>query len=326
MIERDKNGNVRGCVSCIAKERANKKRKTHEEFIKELKNVNPNIIILSEYKTNNDKVKCKCAIDGYEWETKPHSLLQNHGCPECARKLQNRRNYNEFLTELKKIQPNIIPIGKFTSSKDKTLFKCKICGYEWETQAYIPLVRNGYGCPKCKNHAALTEQDIKNRLKENNPEIEYVKGFNGVLKHATFKCKTCGCEWETFVTSVLYGRGCPHCKISKGEKRIKIYLEKMGLKYEYQFAFLDCCNIKPLPFDFYLPEYNTCIEYDGVQHFEPTRFNKKMTIEEANDNFVQQKFRDGIKNSYCKNNNIKLLRIPYTEYDNIEKIINKYLS
>lgn len=90
--------------------------------------------------------------------------------------------------------------------------------------------------------------------------------------------------------------------------------------------FLDCCNIKPLPFDFYLPEYNVCIEYDGIQHFEPTRFNKKMTIEEANDNFIQQKFRDEIKNNYCKNNNIKLLRIPYTEYDNIEKVINKYLS
>ena len=81
-----------------------------------------------------------------------------------------------------------------------------------------------------------------------------------------------------------------------------------------------------MPFDFYLPEYNVCIEYDGIQHFEPTRFNKKMTIEEANDNFIQQKFRDEIKNNYCKNNNIKLLRIPYTEYDNIEKIINKYLS
>ena len=81
-----------------------------------------------------------------------------------------------------------------------------------------------------------------------------------------------------------------------------------------------------LPFDFYIPDKNLCIEFDGIQHFEPTRFNKKMTHEEAIENYNQQVIKYNIKTNYCKNNDINLLRIPYTEFKNIESILNKYLS
>lgn len=70
-------------------------------------------------------------------------------------------------------------------------------------------------------------------------------------------------------------------------------------------------------FDFYLPKYNCCIEYDGRQHFEIIeRFG-------GLDGFINTKFRDTYKNWYCEKNNIKMIRISYKDYENIEEILNK---
>ena len=62
------------------------------------------------------------------------------------------------------------------------------------------------------------------------------------------------------------------------------------------------------------------IEYDGEQHFKPIRFNK-CTEEQAIHNFREIQKRDKIKDDFCKENNIKLVRIPYTQYDKLETII-----
>jgi hypothetical protein len=97
-------------------------------------------------------------------------------------------------------------------------------------------------------------------------------------------------------------------------------LKKVGLVYEIQYTFNDCLNIKKLPFDFYLPEYNICIEYDGEQHFRPIDYFGGL------ETFNKQKERDNIKNKYCENNNIEILRIAYYDYKNIEYIIKSKLN
>jgi very-short-patch-repair endonuclease len=112
----------------------------------------------------------------------------------------------------------------------------------------------------------------------------------------------------------LNGSGCPICKTSKGEKLIKKLLDGINIKYDYQKRFKNCKNTKPIPFDFYLPDYNICIEYDGIQHFKPISiFGGKKSLE-------NQKIKDKIKNVYCEKNNIKLIRIKYT--DDINYILN----
>jgi very-short-patch-repair endonuclease len=78
--------------------------------------------------------------------------------------------------------------------------------------------------------------------------------------------------------------------------------------------------IKKLKFDFYLPNYNLCIEYDGRQHFEPIDFFG------GEKNFEIIKKRDKIKNEYCLNNNIHLIRIPYNEYKNINSILHNEIK
>lgn len=81
----------------------------------------------------------------------------------------------------------------------------------------------------------------------------------------------------------------------------------------------------PLPFDFYLPSYNIVIELDGEQHFKPVRFGG-ISHKEAIEQFKIRKLHDKIKNQFCKNNNIRLVRIPYYNIKEIPNIIDKMLQ
>ena len=67
-----------------------------------------------------------------------------------------------------------------------------------------------------------------------------------------------------------------------------------------------------MPFDFYLPDYNVCIEYNGLQHYTK-RFGM------SDEDFKDRQKKDLIKEQYCEDNNITLINIPYWDYKNIEK-------
>ena len=114
-------------------------------------------------------------------------------------------------------------------------------------------------------------------------------------------------------------QGCPTCCESKGERKIRIILKKLNINFKSEKNFDNLKNIKYLYFDFYLPDLNICIEYDGEQHF------KSYDIFGGQDLFNIIKERDNIKNEYCKNNNIKLLRISFLD-DNIEKTIIDFIK
>ena len=78
-------------------------------------------------------------------------------------------------------------------------------------------------------------------------------------------------------------------------------------------------------FDFYLPDYNLMIEYDGEHHYKPITYGC-MSYEQAEENLEQRRELDRLKDDYCYYNNINLLRIPYWEKEHIEEIINDYLQ
>ena len=109
---------------------------------------------------------------------------------------------------------------------------------------------------------------------------------------------------------------CPSCKESKGEIVINDFLTKKNITYKRQKTFKGCKSKSLLYFDFYLPDMDTCIEYDGEFHSMPI-FGQK-SLEDSI-------YRDNIKNEYCKYNNIRLIRISYTEFDKIEEILEKIL-
>lgn len=93
--------------------------------------------------------------------------------------------------------------------------------------------------------------------------------------------------------------------------------------------FNDCRNNLPLPFDLVLYDnfgkVSAIIEYDGEQHFKPI-FPLNKSIEEKELKLKMQKENDSIKNNFCKTNNIPLLRLNYQNINNMNNIIDKFLS
>jgi hypothetical protein len=123
-------------------------------------------------------------------------------------------------------------------------------------------------------------------------------------------CKEHGKFLQTPDNHLSKKQGCPKCKSSKGEKEVEHWFLNHNTKFIEQKRFEGCRGkVKPLPFDFYLPEHNTCIEYQGKQHYDKdSRFYSKELIK-----------NDKTKARYCRDNNIRLVVIPYWEN------INDYL-
>lgn len=128
----------------------------------------------------------------------------------------------------------------------------------------------------------------------------------------------CGHDSHWIIPHALKNnQSCPICKESKGEKLIRLYLEDNNIDFIQEYKFEDCRNKRSLPFDFYIPSFNLCIEFDGRQHFEGEDFFG------GKEGFKLTQTRDKVKDSYCKENKIDLLRIPYWELDNIEDILDE---
>ena len=156
-------------------------------------------------------------------------------------------------------------------------------------------------------------------IKHVNPDIEIISDYKGLESDITVRCKKCGYIWTLNANSLkINGTRCKKCSYTyKGEDSIIEVLDKLKCNYIHQYKFEDCKDVRPLPFDFYLPNYNLCIEFDGQQHYEP-RFGEE--------NFKSTKKHDEIKNQYCISKNIDLLRIPYWDSNNIENIIKNKIA
>lgn len=186
------------------------------------------------------------------------------------------------------------------------------------------VILRGGGCPKCgiekrSLSKELVEKEFKDNLNLNETlnkvyQEKDIKGHN--IWWAELNCSKHG-NFDIRRDNYRAGQGCPRCKASKGENKIREWLNNHNVCFKEQYKFTDCMNINLLPFDFYIPSLNLVIEYQGEQHYHSIDFfGGSKRLED------QQK-RDNIKREYCKNNNIRLLEIPYTEYDNIEDILNK---
>lgn len=142
---------------------------------------------------------------------------------------------------------------------------------------------------------------------------------------AWFKCLDEKHEdyYRNINNSVTCNFRCPNCQSSKGEIRINEYLKTNNINFKSQYRIRECKDKRALPFDFAIflnNELHSIIEYDGMQHSIPVNFSGSLKDMMANFELTQK--RDKIKNDYCNENNIKLIRIPYTDYDNIEKILD----
>lgn len=224
----------------------------------------------------------------------------------------------------------------YKNAQDYLFLKCDDCGVEFK-RSWNNL-KNGNGCRVCRyRNQSILQMRPRNSnmkmlssypeicldwsIKNKNPYIDYSSGSG---YKAYWKCHECDYEWQTTISHRIKDKsGCPRCanKMSKAENFIYDYITDRNIPFFKEYTFHDCRDTNPLPFDFYIPKLRLCIEYDGIQHFQPVKFSKFITDEIAQDNFIKAQKHDQIKNDYCNDNNIKLVRISYK--DNLEIRLNK---
>ena len=115
------------------------------------------------------------------------------------------------------------------------------------------------------------------------------------------------------------------CIKSKGELKIASFLKANNILFEKEKTFSTCKDKQELPFDFYLYEYNTLIEYDGEQHFKLTYFGNR-TEEQAKEELKTYQYHDKIKTKWCEENNIKLIRFNYKNFNNLENLLKEEIK
>lgn len=180
----------------------------------------------------------------------------------------------------------------------------------------------GDGCPKCNGGVGISQNEFINRAKKlhgdryDYSKVNYVNSYSKVNIicniHGVFIMKP---------NNHLSGQGCPLCKNkSFGEKQIYKWLIDNSINFETQKKYDKCKNQRELPFDFYLPNQNILIEYDGKQHYIPINYMGGVS------EFEYRKQNDKIKTEFAELNKIKLLRISYNEISNISVLLKNNIS
>lgn len=231
----------------------------------------------------------------------------------------------------------LLEITKVTSYGHRYgLFLCGRCGKNtFEAKIYHVSSDKILYCRECRKETRSGKNaykfiDLTNQRFGKLIAIEYygskIVGYTAKgekLTRSLWKC-VCECGRYKIVDSSSLRRGlvssCGYCSFhSNGEYKISTILEEQQYKYYTQYSFSDCYNPKTnmrLRFDFYLPDYNCCIEYDGTSHYKPNIYGSWNT----EDSVKETRYRDVVKDNYCKQHSIGLIRIPYWEFDKIDSL------
>ncbi len=276
---------------------------------------------LTLYVNMTSQIKVKCPIHGvFEQRSGEHL---RYGCIKCgnARCAEKcKRSVEDVIHQMRKVHDNFYnyPTQEYHNNRQQFNVICPIHG---EFKQRVSHHLEGHGCIQCRNvkysiEKAKTKEDF---VKEANEVHDFLYTYcNFVYKNGTKKsyitCKHHG-DFLQNAEVHLSGCGCPRCRASKGERNIEAYLKSQGYKFERQKKFDDCVGIKnKLSFDFYLPEFNLLIEFQGEHHYIPIKRwggEEKLKV-------VQH--RDELKKQYCKDNNIRLLEVPYFDKNYITTV------
>ena len=306
---------------------------TNEIFQKEIQDlINPDLELLGTYVDSKTKIPCKCKKCRYEWAMLPGNIKKGRGCPKCAYKNKGdiRNNLAKIKNQEKLIkiskEKNYILLSDYIDAKTKIKCKCNICGYEWET--FPGNLLKSQGCYICGRKS--TSEKLRKNSKQFEKELHSINNnlilLNEYINQNTkikIQCKKCDHIWEAYPSNLLKGRGCPKCSQSKGEESVEKYLKLNNIKYISQYEIQIDKNINfsgKAYIDFYLPEYNLFIEYNGKQHYVPLEyFGGQITFEHqvARDNYIKE---------YCDLHNINLLEISYKEFNDINNILKSNLK
>ena len=276
------------------------------------------------------KVCITCKKHGDFW-MKPDHHFHGQKCPKCQReKVTNSQRYDTrtFIIKAKRVHGDKYDYSKvkYVDSNTNVVITCNKHG-DFKQLPSNHLM--GVECPQCAKESVALKQTydtpkfIELAQKVHGDLYDYsLVEYKNYNEDVIIICKKHG-EYKQAPFRHLSGKGCPICKASKGEKRIKEFLDNNKILYKAEYRLKNTnlfCSNNYFRVDFYLPSYQIIIEYNGIQHYESSDyFGGDLELE-------QRKERDFALKQFCKENKIELIEIPYTEFNNIESILRKQLK
>lgn len=303
--------------------------KWNYDMVKKYIEENGYILNSKTYVRKRDKLIMTCP-NGHIIELSFDCFTKGVRCGECYKKsprLNRRQSYEDIKRYVESYEGYIL-LSKEYDPKKKILIQHE-CGNVYEVT--LNNFKRGNRCPICAtkrlaDSKRIDKKYLKQEVSKKGYKVISFEGFNKSRDKLTLECNK-GHVYKSSWDSFRDGFGlCPYCRESKykGENKIREILELNNISYIEQYRFSDCRNKKPLSFDFYLDDLNICIEYDGEQHYKPIDFGGSYSDDSLNKRFATQKENDKIKTQYCNINSIKLIRIPYWEFENIECILKEF--
>jgi very-short-patch-repair endonuclease len=248
------------------------------------------------------------------------ALHKSSGCPGCNRNLSYKNRVEDLVIKFNIIHNNKYNYSKinYINNKTKINIICPTHGDFFQT----PNDHLYHGCSKCYGNNKKTFEKFE-KIANNIHDYKFTyfkKHYKNYSTKTNIKCNQCSLIFPQKPNNhINLLQGCPSCnKKSKGELIIQEFLIKNNIKYIKNKTFENCKSLKnhKLQFDFFIPIRNLVIEFDGIQHY------KSQKIFGGEEQLINQKINDNIKNEFCYNNNINLLRIKYNEIKNIKNILN----
>ncbi len=300
-----------GCAAC-----SQNKRYTVNSFIQQAHLIHNKKYLYDkiQYKNNRTPILIGCITHGYFLQI-PYLHLKGNGCKKCKFNFIIRAN----LVHKNKYNYNNI---NYINSNTNVMIVCNIHG-QFNQNPFVHL--KGGGCPKCgciiaanKHRISLEDFIVRaNNIHDNAfdyTECNYIHMHTKVI----IICKN-NHHFEQEPANHLQGHGCPKCKESRGEKRVRQCLIKHKISFIQEYRIKLGKGYKS--FDFYIPDYNMIIEYNGQQHYIPVDFGATKPDADL-DNLKRNLISDKQKKQYCLDNNIQHVEIKYWEYDNINNILD----
>lgn len=319
-----------GCPKCRYINNSKTLRKTTQSFIEKAKKIHPEYDYSKvEYVTARTKVKIICPKHG-TFLMRPNNLLGGQGCPRCGtERMANNQTLSqeEFINRVRKIHPEYdYSKVNYVGYKTKISVICREHG-EFKISPQ-DMLQDNCGCKKCgilkriKIQTKTLEQFIKDARNIHGNKYDYslVEYKNNKTK-VKIICPKHGIFEQTPECHINYAQNCPRCNNSRGEETVSKWLDNNGYVInkdyfrEYKFK-----ELGQKRYDFYIPSKNFLIEYNGKQHYMVCLYN------DSEQKLKEQRHSDWIKRKFAKDKGIELLTILYTEFDNIETILENKIG
>jgi hypothetical protein len=314
-----------GCLAC-----SGILQKTTDEFVKEAKSVHGDAYDYSKtrYRSRTKKVTIICPKHG-EFKQRAACHLKGCGCSLCSGVKQ--LTTEEFVARSRQVHGGKYHYSKvvYTTSDKRVVITCPKHG-DFEQQAVSHL--QGCDCPKCAFQAGIEKRTltkdefVDKAINVHGNKYQYHKAnYVNMGTKVVIVCPKHGDFEQCPQNHVHATASCPKCRESKGETKVRMYLENAGITYKYNHRFSTCRNVKPLPFDFVIWHNGKLflVEYQGKQHYVPV---PQWHGDAAQDEFEKVVERDRIKEEWCKQRNIPLLKIPYWKSKDLHNMMDTFLK